>query len=580
MDLKSYLEQCQKHYDEGCHLLTSTLTTKQYHGSLPVGSRVHDVRQSVSYATGLLRDGSKENSQRAEEITGAVLALQDTIPTSQTYGIWPRHLEEPLELLDIPDHNFADFVGAQLVALLAAGEGKLSDDVTAAVQRALGHAGWAIFRRNVGPDYTNVAFSGGVVTAAIGEMLGEVRLLDYGRRRLRSIIEAFDYEGEFNEYNCPGYALSCIRWTKWAGQYVRDEGCLEAARRLHRLLWQSYADHFHPGTGQLAGPQARAYANWPGEQWSCQLGDETGVDIVFRGDKPSPAGPDQYDRLGDESWRCPTDIAQRFRELPEPVMELRHRYVRRDPEEDSIWGTTWLTQEACLGSVNHENVWYQRRVVLGYWKTPQDPAVVLRLRFLHDGQDFGSAYICSAQKGCRVLSLVSLLTDKGDWHDHIDRPIIDGRFSAEDFRVRYELTGRGVQGRALGSGRFELSAGSYRAVIHTAPGRFGEYELSWHLDQRKEGPDDQVVVDGVCYHGSRRPFQFQQLGDVIVGAALELLDKSQRPAAGPLEIAKINDDTLRATWQVGSGLEVTGPAHAMPYRYPHACEKLYKRLHG
>ena len=37
------------------------------------------------------------------KIIGKVLSLQDTDPSSKTYGIWPWLLEEPLEQMSPPD---------------------------------------------------------------------------------------------------------------------------------------------------------------------------------------------------------------------------------------------------------------------------------------------------------------------------------------------------------------------------------------------------------------------------------------------------------------------------------------------
>jgi hypothetical protein len=59
---------------------------------------------------------------------------------------------------------------------------------------------------------------------------------------------------------------------------------------------------------------------------------------------------------------------------------------------------------------------------LAYWKTEDDPAVVLRLRFLHDGRDFASMGIRSIQDGPRVLSKFYPIENAGNWHPSLDRP--------------------------------------------------------------------------------------------------------------------------------------------------------------
>jgi hypothetical protein len=224
-------------------------------------------------------------------------------------------------------------------------------------------------------------------------------------------------------------------------------------------------------------------------------------------------------------------------------------------------GTTWMSGDACLGSVNCDNLWDQRRVLLGYWRTEGDPAVVLRLRFLHDGHDFSSACARNAQSGPRILTAVGLLTGMGDAHHQLD-PTSDGAFDAEDFRVRYQLVGEGLAGRELGDGRFELSAGSRRAVIHTTPGRFGPHELAWEMEQAER----RIYLDGVCYHGPRQRFDPAEFGEVVIVAGLELLRADQLPAALGPAVRKADSEILEAVWPVAGGLEIMTPARGRPYQ--------------
>ena len=84
---------------------------------------------------------------------------------------------------------------------------------------------------------------------------------------------------------------------------------------------------------------------------------------------------------------------------------------------------------SCLGTVNRSSFCTQRKPLLAYWKTEDDPAVVLRLRFLHDGRDFASMGIRSIQDGTRVLSKFYPIENAGNWHPSLDRPE-DGLFHA------------------------------------------------------------------------------------------------------------------------------------------------------
>jgi len=262
---------------------------------------------------------------------------------------------------------------------------------------------------------------------------------------------------------------------------------------------------------------------------------------------------------------CPPDIAQRFLSLPQPEMELQHRYILRDPEEESIRGTTWLAEDICLGSINRDNLWTQRRPLLGYWRTPDDPAAMFRLRFLRDGTDFASAYLCNTQKRNRVLSLVSLLTNKGNWHEHIDRPAVEGLFDAEDFRVRCEVVSYTAAGNDLGDGRFELRAGPWRAIIHPAPGVFGDREIPWELGRSEDDNGCHVFVDGICYSGQRREFQFAELDRIVIVLGIELLHVDEEPCDEPVRLEESNG-ILAASWNAGDSLSLHGPLRAGPHR--------------
>ena len=129
--------------------------------------------------------------------------------------------------------------------------------------------------------------------------------------------------------------------------------------------------------------------------------------------------------------------------------------------------------------------------------------MVLRLRFLHDGRDFSSACVHSAQSGPRILTAIGLLTGMGDAHHHLDVPA-SGGFDAEDFRVRYQLLGEGVAGKE-GFGRPLRALRRLSQGGDPHPGRFGKHELTWEMEQA----EGRVCLDGVCCRG---PPQFDPAG--------------------------------------------------------------------
>ena len=554
MGLAEYLQSCDEKYSGDLQLLGGPFYGPGYHSRMPDGTYAHDILNSLNYALALLASGEAGHVARAADILRKALTLQNVDPTSETYGLWPWLFEEPLERMAAPDPNWADFCGARLAHVLSGHAAKLPPDVVEGVRVALGHAAYAIFRRNAGPAHTNIAIAGAGVTAAAGELMRRPRLLDYGRRRMHNLVEHTKHHGGFNEYNSPTYTMVALHECERILGLVHDPQVRADAEWLRQKAWETIAEHFHPGTGQWAGPHSRAYSLRLAAATAEYLAEQTGVDLC-------PAAgryvPPQYPAL-----ECPKQFVGRFRTLPQAEVEARHSFIRRDTEANSTLGTTWMVEQACLGSVSQDNLWAQRHVLLGYWWTPEDPAVALRLRFLKDGKDFASALVRTAQAGPRALSVLGLASDLGDYHHTLDRPA-DGLFEAQDFRVRYELTGKGVEAVALGKGRFVLVAGGWRAVIHTMPGRFGPYEVKW--THGKEG--DTAFVDGVCYSEARLPLDLERLGKVVLAAGLEVLTSHGSPAAESPRIEEHTEDTVCVTWSLpDGGLVVEAPTRARAYQ--------------
>ncbi len=546
--LDIYLERTDPNFSEETHMVGGVFGGPGYHSTVPRGTWAHQTRGSLNYAVALLERNAPGDAQRAAKVIAKVLTLQDTDPESHTYGIWPWLLEEPLEEMAPPDWNWADFLGAKLAQMLVDYPHLLADALKEDMRASLGHAAEAIRRRDVGPGYTNIAIMGGVVCVAAGELLGDEEMLRYGRQRLQRVVEHTEHHGSFNEYNSPTYTRVALWEVERALQLLEDPRSREAAETLRRVGWEIVAESFHPGTQQWAGPHSRVYSNLLRPSLVGYLSGETGVAI-----EPHPSLEDADPTRGFEVLQhlaCPDDLVDRFRALPADPHQVVRTFIRSRTPGASTIGTTWFTAEATLGSVNRSNLWVQRRPLLGYWKTEADPAVVFRVRFLHDESDFASMGIVTDQEGGRALSLFHPLRNHGSWHPSLDRPE-GGIFTASDFRVRYELSGRGVAVEEGGGGRFALSAGGHRVVLHTLPGRFDGEEIRWQSGRS----GDSVFVDGVCYAGPPRDFDFATLPEVVLAAGIELIADDEAPAAArPLLFE--DEGRVEATWEVAEGLAV------------------------
>ena len=555
MERDSFLTSCEERFDSACGMPATEWKGPGYHSRIAPGSRVHETRLALDFALASLQRDASGDREKAARAVAAVLKLQDTEPVHDTYGIWPWLLEEPLEAMSPPDWNWADFCGARLAQMLVEHADQLSDDLIPAMRDALGHAAWAIFRRNVGPHYTNIAVMGAGVVLAAGELLDEQRLVTYGLHRLEQFQKCVLKQGDFTEYNSPTYTPVALHECERILQIVENAPAREVAEWIRRRAWQVIADHFHPGTGQWAGPHSRTYSDRLVPEHARYIAAQTGAGV-----QPYP-GLSQHAKSPPlvRELPCPEDLLARFSALPQSNHQIR-QCVSTFPYEAALPDrvcTTWFTDDACLGSVNHDILWAQRHPLIAYWRTQDDPAVVLRLRFLHDGLDYSSAVLRSAQEGPRVLTAVHLDPDRGDYHPHLDRPA-DGCFSAEDLRLRWEIRGNGARARRLQTGVFSLTAGSRQAVIHTLPGSFGPHEVRWEIRETREW----ACLDAICYHGEAMTFCPDDFGPVKLACSLELLSADEAPSPESPDIARLDNDWMKLTWGAAPSLVVDAPLTA------------------
>lgn len=550
MMLEQYLDSLEGCFDAHVGLQGTMWHGPGYHTRIPEGAHVHPTRENLQYAVLLLRSTRPDDAARAIGIIEKVLHLQDVDPTSKTYGIWPWLYEEPLEQMAPPDWNWADFCGASLAVILHENGGRLPDRVAVDVRTALDHAAASIFRRNVGFGYTNIAIMGACVTAATGEILGEKRWLEYGRSRLYRFVEYTDWHGGLNEYNSPPYTLVALHECERILQIVSDPGIRRAAEILREKIWGFMAERFHPATGQLAGPHSRAYSDLLSPETAGYIADMTGVSVVGAADQ-----------LGDEAISvvhhlpCPDRFKSRFAELPDSECELRSRFIRRNPDEASTYGHTWLCSDACLGTVNYDSLWIQRRTILAYFATEGKPAV-LKVSFLRNGAPCASAVVRTVQEGRSALSVFQLATDLGDHHINLDRPE-DGVFHAHDLRIRYELTGVGVTAEQLNAGLFVMNVARWRIVLRTASPIFDGKLGFWNLQSEV----DRIYVDAVLWQGKERDFQFSEIGTTFVVVAMELL-RPDEPLDSELPAIEEHNEKSTVRWR---GFTVTMPRCPYPF---------------
>ncbi len=504
-DLERALAAAHANYNPAEQMTRRPFSSPGYHTAL-TGGMVHPTRDSIGYAVGLLDTGKPEHLERAVAIVRRIVALQDTDPASRTYGIWSWFLEEPLPKMSPPDWNWADFIGTQLLQIARDHRARLPADLAAQVDAAIRHACAAIKKRNVGPGYTNIAIMGAYVTLFGGELLDLPEFRDYGRDRLRRFHAYTVENGSFEEYNSPTYTIVALHELSRLAAHVRDAESRPLIDELVRRAWTEIATHFHAPTRQWAGPHSRAYRSLLNDSTFAQIQRGTAGRVAF--------GVPENDR---ESIRlplaCPPDLEPLFTSLPAP-RTVTQTFIKRT----GTVGTTYLHPHYALGSVNHGDLWNQRRALIAYFGPAAQPGY-LHLRFLKNNYDFSSALLHSAQREGLVVGAVDFLTNGGDTHISLQR-VKDATITARDLRLRFELggSGRTAAVRLTGENTATIAAGDLTFHVTLARARFGDLTGTFSTGHER----DLRFLDVVLHAGAERTFKLTELQEAILAFVLSV----------------------------------------------------------
>jgi hypothetical protein len=508
------LAEYDARYDAQEQMLQGPFSSPGYHTTL-TGGTVHSTRESFEYAVALLDSGQPERLKHAEAVLRRLIALQDQDPNSPTYGIWSWFLEEPLDKMSPPDWNWADFCGTQLLQVAIDHMDRLPLDLQQKVKDSILHAARSIQRRNVGPDYTNIALMGTYVTLVAGERFDNADLRDYGRTRLQRFWDYTVQKGSFTEYNSPTYTCVAIEEISRMMQHVRDDDSRRLIERLNDFAWQHLARRFHPPTKQWAGPHSRCYSTFlsPGTLALLQRASEDRIELV------PPADAWQSITAQRISLKSPRSFDQYFTDLHIARIETEP-FVRNALSEHDIIGKTYLHPDFTLGSVNIGDFWNQRRPLLAYWKAPAG-VVALRPRLLHDNYDYASASLFTTQDGADVLAAVAFATDRGDTHISLDK-IKNATITARDLRLRLQFEGN--LSDLVIPARPELDE-PIRFVCGPVEGAFRIHWVefaSLHPVFETGRQANEAWIDLVLYHGAGRQFEFSRIAEAGIVFSLAM----------------------------------------------------------
>ncbi|THF76887.1 hypothetical protein [Cohnella fermenti] len=500
-------------FDSRAKLLRTPLTAT-YHTALKPDKHpfVLALYPSVCYAFDLLECQEEDQVRTAADIIEAVVSCQDQDPTRDTYGIWPYFYEEPLDRMDRPDWNMADFHGKKLLLIVKRHAGRLPRPLVIKLKEALYHACQAIRRRDVGSHYTNIAIMGAMVTIVGGELLEDEELRIYGERRIQAFYAYTKEVGTFSEYNSPCYTPIAIEELRDLAELSESAVAVHTASRLLDMAWRMVARHYHPATGAWGGPHSRTYST-----------------LLRPNEKEFLARAMQADS---SFLPCPRPYREWFRSSAErydaepTLMEAETGY--------QIYATSYQNDKLTLGSFSMGSMWNQRRNLIAYADAGGGKTVSIRLQALMNGKDFCSAIFTGVQSRKQALFAISFATDNGAWHQDLD--MINGRFSASDLRIRLWIGGDDVAPNIQtlqAAKRFEAQLGERCLQMEAVLERSDYGPLSMCAERTSDG----YALDYVIAAGEEREFDFHS-----VGQAAWLFRLSLDDALSASEVALQSDE--------------------------------------
>ena len=520
-------------YDPERRMVKTRRGANGYHSRL-VNCDVHEYRESFELAYMLLNRDAEGDREIAHDILYRIIPKQDINPESKTYGIWAYYLEEDLEQMNPPDWNMADFNTKNLINILNEHADKLTDDMKMRVKDAIIHGCRSIIRRNMGPHYTNISVMGAYDTIVAGELLGIKDIFEYGKERLKTLHEYNVSKGNFSEFNSPTYTFVCIEDFARMVTDIKDEECLRLASELNDLAWKTIALHYHPTTGQLAGPHDRAYG--------ALINDRTRFLIARALDhKITLVSPEKMRSVGmhandfSRNVTCPEKYVPYFTGIEE-------ERLHDDTFAAGRQAYTYMNKAFTLGSLHREMAWNQHRNVLGYFGSVERP-ISVTIRSQHNFWDYCASFMSTVQDKGRALTTTTFTSNGCDTHCCLDK-IKDSTIKARDMRVRYVFEGAVADIDAVQNGNTFIithKESGVKVKIVYPHAKFGKYDVKFELVKQ----NTLISADAVLYSGEETDIRLDELVKAGVVSSIEMTDGE---LSGIETVTEVKDDMMVSTF--------------------------------
>lgn len=420
--LQSFVARIQPLYDPAARAVRLTSSSGLYGDILASRSAVYPIRESLVVAALLLEEGTPNGVSTAHAILDRVL-FNPKGNLRQRNGLVAQWVDSDSTLPDA-DTNMKSFNMSFALCIFFRRRDRLKADLQERLLQDLSRISRLVMLRNVNVYYTNIALLDLFILLAASEIQRDSDIRSYAEQRASVVSAAIlSSKGGFAEFLSPTYTSLDVMTTTFMTMFLRDANNKDLAIALHDKLWKHIANHWHVPTRQMAGPMARTY----GDRWGAQLWLQKALHnrLPYRAfyqldSSTFNFGLEWSTPLLDYS--CPAELRDRFTVLNESRVVREVFCSSRITQETGkdgppgvrpVQGTSYLTPQFALSTVNQSDFWSQRRPMLLYWGQAISPGVG-KVQVLKDGQDFASAQFYSVQDANSVLALINFVSPGGD----------------------------------------------------------------------------------------------------------------------------------------------------------------------
>lgn len=419
--VKRIVDKKIKYYNSDKNLIQE-FDTPNYHSNLKPGEYCF-INTSTKLAAAIFSCEYDKHYSVANDMLRKIVSLQ--CKSGDNSGLWPYFLEETIEEMVEPDHNFADFNAYPMLYILKEHKDKLDKKLYEDIKNACILACEAIIRRNLTILYTNPTVMGIYCTVVCGEIFDIDDFVEYGRNKLDKFYFRIMNNGTYDEYNCPGYSMLIANIYSLMLRHIEDSDMHNKVSKLNHIVWKMLGEHYHNDLDEFTGPNLRQYVNFSDTvdlktAAGLEENGEELLSLVYKTECPNDILPlfNQKGKSTDFTRLVSTGYIYPY--FGHPMVDTQH-----------------IRPRYTLGSMSMNDCWNQRRNVVAYIGD-KEKKVCIRLRAYHDGYDFCSAFTSTAQQGNVALSLTNFHTDRGDTHVNLDM-VKDATIKANKLSVLYQI---------------------------------------------------------------------------------------------------------------------------------------------